>query len=283
VLYGLLGYAWFLRRRSSELAALFSRFNTTLWVAWLFGCLVLSRLGWVSVGNAAHFAGLASGALLGWSFTRPRLRWLFAAVSLASLALPIAVANVRRPWSANWCAGQAWSAHKLGDLDSAQQWYSRSLDLGTDADWCRNRLGHVALSRGDRDGHAEQLAALRASGSTQAEDLEEFAVARAWYADALERETYEPRRVALQARLDLCDWKLDVARRGFEQLALDGDIGFERTVGLAWCIAFDPDADAGTVRAALERVRAATSERYAEYPTLRELLDTLEQRANESE
>lgn len=259
VLYGLIGFGWFLRKRSAELASVFTRGDSILWVAWLFGCLLLTRFKIVSIGNAAHFAGLASGALLGWSFTRPRLRMLFASTSISLLVLLITVANVRRPWSPNWCSDRAWSAHKHGDMDAAQRWYLQSLDLGEDPLWCRARLARVALVRGDAASYEAHLAGLRVASPERAREIEIYATGRAGYLDQLSGKLGSSQRRLRQAQLDLHDWKLDVAREGFEALARSGFPRPELTLGLADCCEFDPESEASDLRSALDQLRAESA------------------------
>jgi GlpG protein len=132
--YALFGFLWVARRHVEAVRLRLTSRLIGLFVIWLVGCWVATRMGVWSVGNAAHVSGLILGALLG--AVRFELRWRRPALAGALALLGLAAAGiVYAPWSKTWTALQGQRAWERQDFDSARAWFSKSLSRGQDPAW----------------------------------------------------------------------------------------------------------------------------------------------------
>ncbi|HVH47683.1 MAG TPA: rhomboid family intramembrane serine protease [Labilithrix sp.] len=117
VVYALFGYVLVRRRSVPAYAALLTRKTVQWMLGWLVLCIVLTHTKVMNIANAAHFAGLAFGSLLGVAVEYPRRRGL-AIAGVAALGVGVILSVVYMPWSARWRA-RDWLATAESDIKSS--------------------------------------------------------------------------------------------------------------------------------------------------------------------
>jgi GlpG protein len=160
VICGLFGFVWIAKRTEPSFAAVATRPTVALFLGWLLLCVLATRLSILSIGNAAHFAGLAFGAAAGWAFALRPASFLPKLAPAALLAAAIAV-PLWSPWSGSWVSTKAYNAHWRGDYREAVRWYLRAERLGEDRVWVLKNLALAYRSAGDSSHYAETLERLR--------------------------------------------------------------------------------------------------------------------------
>lgn len=97
--YGLFGLLWMLQRRDRRFADALNPQTVVLFVVWFFICIVTTIKGVMAVGNVAHGAGAALGALMGLAITATQYRKVAIAMPIVAVAVCIAGATYLRPWT----------------------------------------------------------------------------------------------------------------------------------------------------------------------------------------
>jgi membrane associated rhomboid family serine protease len=153
--YGLFTAIWVLSVKDDRFRGAVDRSTVTILVGWFFLCIVTTVTGVLSVGNWAHGAGAALGALLGAAVaTRGRSRALFAAGLAGTLVLIGGAASagrtrLNRAEAAQDLAHEGWLALDRNDDTRAAELYTRALALESgERDWWIN-LG-IAEQRRER-------------------------------------------------------------------------------------------------------------------------------------
>ena len=88
VIYGIFGFMLGASPRSQYLRW-FVKQNALMLIGWAVFCVVATQLGWLRIGNWAHFGGLIYGGICGLIYGLPRYR--YALIGLA-IVIPIALA-----------------------------------------------------------------------------------------------------------------------------------------------------------------------------------------------
>ena len=156
--YGLFGMLWVLSRRDPRFAGAVDSGTVALFVTWFFLCIVGTYFGTMNVGNVAHGAGAAFGALVGWAVSLRATRRALVSAATAVLALAcVAGAVVGRPY-VNFSKDAAVDEAILGvealDEDrnhDAVSWLSDSVRMNPhDADaWFNLGIAHHRLGQLD--------------------------------------------------------------------------------------------------------------------------------------
>lgn len=160
VVYALFGFMWVTRKHYSGFEQVLDPRTVSLFVIWLFGCLIASIAEVWSVGNAAHISGLLFGMGCGAWILFIRHRRLIG-LTLATLTVLSFTGLFWAPWSAEWTGSQAFRAHSRGDYTSAIRLYQRSMKLGQDKVWCWENMALAYHSMGDTNRYEEALESLR--------------------------------------------------------------------------------------------------------------------------
>jgi membrane associated rhomboid family serine protease/Flp pilus assembly protein TadD len=158
--YGLCAFAAVYGLRDRRFAELADRRVTALFVGWFALCVLTTWSGVWEVGNVAHAAGAALGALLGGAAAArgaaPRVGLAASAAALALAA--VAGSSVGRPyvnlsaWAAPEFAAQAYEAHLAGHYAEAAALLKRAVAADAhQADWWYN-LGLAQVEIGDDAG-----------------------------------------------------------------------------------------------------------------------------------
>jgi GlpG protein len=171
VVYALFGFGWIARPHSREFRGLLSDQTVQSFVIWLFLCIVLTATGALRIGNAAHFSGLAFGALVAAVFVR---RWRLA-ITVPALIAVVALSFVPLFWcplSPDWNAMQAMQAQDKGDLDTAIAFYQRSLARGAEPGFVWANIALIEASRQNAKAYIKAIDELRKVDSKEADRLE---------------------------------------------------------------------------------------------------------------
>lgn len=160
VICALFGFAWVARPRYPAFGAVITRPTVSFFLGWLVLCVLATRLKFLNVGNAAHFAGLAFGVATGWAFAaRPASR--IAKLAPAALLAAAVAIPFWSPWSADWVSTKAFSAHMRGDYRTAVRWYLRYERFHEDPAWELKNLALAYRGLGDTARYAETVERLR--------------------------------------------------------------------------------------------------------------------------
>ena len=127
VVYGFFGFVLVTRRNFPEFEQLASKSNVTLLIAWLALGIPMTYFGILSVGNAAHVAGLVAGSLVGLAVYARRHKAAYR-LALAVLILSSLIPLFWAPWSVDWMGLQAYRAHSEGEYERAVEWYTAILE-----------------------------------------------------------------------------------------------------------------------------------------------------------
>lgn len=147
VVYAIFGFVWATRWRYPGFKQLLNSELISLFILWMGGCFLATRLQMVPIGNVAHMTGLMFGGAIGLfviQYRRP--------VVIASLVLLITFAIVPlfwRPWSVVWLSQQAYNAHAAGKYDIALEHYSHIIRNDPKNAWAYLNRSYVYESLGE--------------------------------------------------------------------------------------------------------------------------------------
>ncbi len=97
--YGLFGFLWVLSDHDPRFRDAVDKSTIQLFVIWFFFCILTTYFGWLVVANVAHAAGLALGALIGFSVSPLRSRPRLAAAAAGALFFGgLVLATYARPF-----------------------------------------------------------------------------------------------------------------------------------------------------------------------------------------
>jgi rhomboid protease GluP len=170
VVYALFGFMVVARRKFPEFTVQLNQKTIVWFIAWLVGCIVMTRAGVWTVGNAAHVAGLVSGMIFGAYLIWPRRRAV--GLGLALLTVASIIPLFWAPWSADWISTRGYQAHARGDYAEAIKWYQRAIQAGQQRAWCLENMGLAYYELGDIKHCAEVVVELRGLDPAAAERLQ---------------------------------------------------------------------------------------------------------------
>ena len=147
VVYAVFGFMWLTRHQYPRFREILHTGNIQLLLAWLMICVIITRLNFLSVGNAAHISGWIFGMAVAVVFS---LRYLLPITAPALIALVgcSLVPIVWCPWSPAWLSEQAYNAHLAQRLDEALIWYNKLIELDPQNAWAFANRGGVLVGLG---------------------------------------------------------------------------------------------------------------------------------------
>jgi len=158
--YAQIGFMWLAQERFPQFKQVVDRKLIIVFVIWMLWNFLASIVAEANVGNAAHFWGLVFGVAAG-SVTRARWRNLAAEVVVV-LCVTATLTVLWAPWSADWTAVQAESAHDDARYEDALAMYRRCIELEFhDPGWVWDKTAVVCFHLEDRIGFDEALMDLR--------------------------------------------------------------------------------------------------------------------------
>ncbi|HEY3330685.1 MAG TPA: rhomboid family intramembrane serine protease [Capsulimonadaceae bacterium] len=173
VLYAMLGLLWAGRHRMPSWGLIANPDNARYAVGWALFCIVATEMGFMSIANWAHGAGLVFGLAVGYvTFGPRRALW---SIPLAALVAISIMACTWVPWSEGWNAMRADQEYNSHHYEAAIKYYKRAIDLGADPAPCWYIIGKAwyniarkRLDAKDTEGAAEAIrrgnAAIKSGG-----------------------------------------------------------------------------------------------------------------------
>lgn len=128
-LYGIFGFMWIARYEVREFGEILGLRPWHILLIWLFICLPLDWSGVMSIGNFAHFSGMAVGILCGAIYRLPKYR-VAAMAGCGMVVLATVISLFWAPWSVPWLALKANTAIDEGDLETAEKYISKLVKRG---------------------------------------------------------------------------------------------------------------------------------------------------------
>lgn len=177
IVYALFGLLW--RGRSlPEFADALPGKTTQLFLIWLVGCFIATRLGWASIGNAAHVSGLTFGGLVAeWRIRRTRHK--LALAGMVGLALMVLFGAIANPWSWRWWRQVGQTAYDRGDYQAAAFSYEQGLASGLDSATAYFYLSVAYDGLNDTARSRAALAVVQRLDSASADSLTAYFTAKA--------------------------------------------------------------------------------------------------------
>lgn len=160
VLYALFGLMWFGKARVPAFAQILPDQTVLVFLVWLVGCLVATKLKFANIGNAAHATGLIFGVAVARAFLIEKAFFpTFPAVVVMTLAALVPL--FWSPWSPVWLFDRAVKAHRKEAFEKAVALYRKSLEKGIrpDLGWKNLAIAYAQLK--DEKRFREALAELR--------------------------------------------------------------------------------------------------------------------------
>lgn len=152
--YALFGFAFFARSKTLAYASVLDDRMVTLWIAWLFGCMVTTYLGIFPIGNVAHVSGMLFGGLIAAYFLLNKKIVIGGITAMVVLSwMPL----FWSPWSTQWISFMANKSHMNRDYTSAVDYYSRIIGRDPDAAWAIWNRGCVYHDLGQFDKSSADL------------------------------------------------------------------------------------------------------------------------------
>ncbi|MCA8960378.1 MAG: rhomboid family intramembrane serine protease [Planctomycetes bacterium] len=145
--YAIFGFMWGARRRYPEFAEVVDDRIVRLFLLWAVLCVIATHLDVLSIGNAAHFSGLAFGLLVAGVLARRPVRVVASLGLLLFLAVTIAPV-FWCPWSISWLSHRAYDAHADHEYEIALERYSQLLRRDPENAWAYLNRSFVYVSLG---------------------------------------------------------------------------------------------------------------------------------------
>lgn len=151
--YAIFGFLWAARDRDPSFREILTDRLVKLFLIWLVGCIVVTELGILEIGNMAHVAGLIFGLLAAHASYASRYQ-ATARGGVAVLVAASVLVLVWCPWSVTWLVIRAYDAHEAGRYEEAVSYYSKILDIAPEHSWALLNRSY-AYSSLDRNELAE--------------------------------------------------------------------------------------------------------------------------------
>jgi membrane associated rhomboid family serine protease len=168
--YAMFGFAWLTKDRYPAIARITTYKLIGLFIGWGILSIVLTYANIMIIGNFAHAAGLAFGALVGAWVVLPKRRLLFS-LGLVLLTAGAVTSLFWNPMSSDWVAIKAMRAVELQDYPSAIQHYHRYLKLGGDRIWAWRGLAEIYGYQSDKDRYREAIEELESLDHNAAQEV----------------------------------------------------------------------------------------------------------------
>ena len=183
IVYAFVGLLW-RGAPGAAFAGALPRKTVHLFLVWLAGCYLATRLGWANVANAAHVAGLAYGILVAEVRIRrehPRL----ALAGLSLMALMVLPGTYLVPWSPRWLEHFGTGSYARGDYKHAAATFELGLAFGgADSAYALFHLAVAYDKLGDRARSHAALATLRRLNPGVADTVDAYLAVKASLPDS---------------------------------------------------------------------------------------------------
>lgn len=134
VLYFFFGFMWQARRRFASFQQVITKQVIKVFLIWLVVCIVMTQIEVWSIANAAHFSGLALGAILGRTVvSKEYVFWLHGAS--AAMLLVSLVPLFWMPYSLAWISYKADAAYDQDNPREAIGWLTKAIEMDDTYAW----------------------------------------------------------------------------------------------------------------------------------------------------
>jgi hypothetical protein len=156
--YGFFGFMWIAARVVPEFKEVINPGVVRLFLTWLVLCFVATYTNVLPIANAAHLAGLFTGALVG-AFVMGRRS--LAGAGFSALMACSGLGLFWAPWTSSWTTDEALKAYAKRDFKRAEHWTRRSIENGADKAWCWATLMRIATAARNKTSYSNALENLR--------------------------------------------------------------------------------------------------------------------------
>ncbi|HYH13628.1 MAG TPA: rhomboid family intramembrane serine protease [Flavisolibacter sp.] len=140
--YALFGFLYVKSRTVEEYRNYLDKKTINLFFFWLMLCVVLTKTGVWTIGNAAHIGGLFWGALIAYISKYDKyVRYSTGFIYLGVLTILI----LRGPFSTSYLSYQAYELHKNEKVEEAIVAYKKILRVDPDSEFARENLKQLEL------------------------------------------------------------------------------------------------------------------------------------------
>jgi GlpG protein len=164
VVYAMFGLMWAGRKQYEDWAFVATPKNMRVFVGWGLFCVVVTRLGWMQIANAAHFGGLAFGLLVGYLFVAKKQQAL-SALGLVGLGIVTFLSVTYMPWSVAWVEHQAFRYERTQRYADAIREYKHAMAMGADPRLVWARILQLQYVQQNEQGVVEALSELQRLGA----------------------------------------------------------------------------------------------------------------------
>lgn len=140
--YALFGYLFVKSKTAEKYKNYLDKNTVNLFLLWLVLCVVLTRTGVWSVGNAAHIGGLLWGGLLAYLSKHEKyIQWMAGFSYIVILIILI----IYSPFSTAYLSYQVYELHQNQKADEAIEVYKKILERDPDNEFAKVNLKQLEL------------------------------------------------------------------------------------------------------------------------------------------
>jgi membrane associated rhomboid family serine protease len=140
--YALFGFLFVKSKTAEEYKNYLNKRTINLFLFWLALCIILTKTGAWTVGNAAHIGGLLWGALVAYTSKFDKyIQWATGLIYVAVLTILI----FRSPFSTSYLSYQAYELHKEQKVDAAIEAYKKILKRDPDNEFAKENLKQLEV------------------------------------------------------------------------------------------------------------------------------------------
>lgn len=135
--YALFGFLYVKSKTAEEYKNILDKKTINLFLFWLLLCVILTKTGAWTVGNAAHIGGLLWGALIAYcSKYDTYVRWATGFIYIALLTILI----FHSPFSTSYLSYQAYELHTKDKIGEAIEVYKKILQRDPESEFAKENL-----------------------------------------------------------------------------------------------------------------------------------------------
>ena len=142
--YAFFGYLFVKDRLDAHYQGFLNQSIINVFLIWLVICVIITKLGWLEIGNAAHIAGLVWGLALAYGGHLGKIQQT--AIGIVLIAI-LGTAPFWNPWSTTWLSYQAYQLHNNQQLEKAMVVYKKILEKDGDNEFAAENLKLLEVNR----------------------------------------------------------------------------------------------------------------------------------------
>lgn len=142
--YAFFGYLFVKDRLEANYQGFLDQSIINVFLIWLVLCVIITKLGWLQIGNAAHIAGLVWGLAMAYGGHLGKIQQ--AIIGLALMAL-LGTAPFWNPLGTTWLSYQAYQLHEADKIEEATKLYKKVLERDGDNEFATENLKILEVYR----------------------------------------------------------------------------------------------------------------------------------------